>query len=88
MVGIEAPVVIHTPARYPLGGGLLAKKELLMTTKQQLAARLVEKYFSATEIHETGGFVPFIAATDGLTGQQAATVPAEGINSVWAVVIT
>ena len=57
-----------------------------MSTKQQTAALLVKTYFSATEIYETGGFIPFIAATDGLTGQQAAMVPAQGINSVWAVV--
>jgi hypothetical protein len=57
-----------------------------MSTKQQIAALQVKNYFTATEIQETGGFVPFIAATDDLTGQQAATVPAEGINSVWAVV--
>ena len=57
-----------------------------MSTKQQIAAMLVENFFTATELHETGGFVPFVAATDGLTGQQAAKVPAEGLNSVWAVV--
>jgi hypothetical protein len=57
-----------------------------MATKQQIAAQLTKNYFSAITVYETGGFVPFIAATDGLAGQQAATVPAEGINSVWAVV--
>ena len=57
-----------------------------MSTKQQIAATLIKNYFAATNVYETGGFVPFIAATDGLTAQQAATVPAEGINSVWAVV--
>lgn len=33
-----------------------------------------------------GWFSPFITATDGLTAEQAATVPAPRFNSVWAVV--
>lgn len=55
-----------------------------MSTIQQLIASAVEQHFS--EPFGTGGFVPFVAATDGLTGQQAAAVPAERLNSVWAVV--
>jgi hypothetical protein len=34
----------------------------------------------------SGAFVPFAVATDGLTAAQAATAPAPGFNSVWAVV--
>src|SRR5579859_2511295 len=33
-----------------------------------------------------GWFSPFVTATEGLTAAQAATVPAERFNSVWAVV--
>ena len=33
-----------------------------------------------------GWFSPFATATEGLTAQQAATVPAPHFNSVWAVV--
>lgn len=33
-----------------------------------------------------GWFSPFVAATDGLTATQAATIPAPHFNSVWAVV--
>src|SRR5215471_8408648 len=32
-----------------------------------------------------GWFSPFAAATEGLTAQQAATVPAPRFNSVWGV---
>ena len=59
---------------------------MTMSTTQQLAAALVEKTFIATELYDTGGFVPFIAATDGLTAEQAAAVPSERVNSVWAIV--
>ena len=34
---------------------------------------------------EAGAFAHFVTATDGLTGAQAAQVPAERFNSVWAV---
>jgi hypothetical protein len=34
----------------------------------------------------SGAFVPFAIATDGLAAAQAATAPAPGFNSVWAVV--
>lgn len=33
-----------------------------------------------------GWFSPFVTATDGLTAEQAATVPAPRFNSVWTVV--
>ena len=33
-----------------------------------------------------GWFTPFVVAVEGLTAAQAATVPAPGFNSVWAVV--
>jgi len=56
------------------------------STIQHLAASLVEKNFTAIDLQDTGGYVPFAAATAGLSGRQAATVPAEQLNSVWAVV--
>lgn len=40
------------------------------------------RYFSV----ENGAFANFKAATDGLTAAQAAAVPGERMNSVWAVV--
>ena len=56
------------------------------STIQHLAASLVEKNFTAIDLQDTGGYVPFAIATAGLTGQQAAKAPAEQLNSVWAVV--
>lgn len=53
-----------------------------MSTATQLAKAVVE-HFSTTE---SSSFTHFVVATDGLTGEQAATVPAERFNSVWAVV--
>jgi len=35
---------------------------------------------------EHGWFTPFCVATDGLTAAQAAHIPAERFNSIWAVV--
>lgn len=46
-------------------------------------AEALELLFTSTT---PGWFSPFTAATDGLTAQQAATVPAPRFNSVWAVV--
>ena len=57
-----------------------------MSTIQQLIASAVENHFSCSDMQATAGFVHFVTATDGLTGRQAATVPAERFNSVWAVV--
>lgn len=53
-----------------------------MSTIQQLASAL-ETHFSNPE---AAAFAHFVTVTDGLTAQQAATVPAERFNSVWAVV--
>ena len=57
-----------------------------MSLFQQTIAALVESNFATTGIEGSGGCIQFAAATAGLTGQQAATIPAEGLNSVWAVV--
>jgi len=57
-----------------------------MSTIQQLMASAVRNHFSSSDMQETAGFAHFVTVTDGLTGQQAATVPAERFNSVWAVV--
>lgn len=56
------------------------------STIQRLAASLVEKHFTAIDLQDTGRYVPFTAATAGLSGQQAATAPFDPINSIWAVV--
>ena len=53
-----------------------------MSTIQQLASA-VEAHFSNPE---AAAFAHFVTVTDGLTAQQAAAVPAERFNSVWAVV--
>lgn len=47
------------------------------------AAEALELLFTSTT---PGWFSPFAAATENLTAQQAATVPAPRFNSVWAVV--
>lgn len=57
-----------------------------MTTIQQLMASAVKNHFSNSDMKETAGFAHFVTVTDGLTGRQAATIPAERFNSVWAVV--
>ncbi len=54
-----------------------------MTTKQELMAATLELNFSDPF---GGGTIPFVVATDGLTGQQAAAIPGERLNSVWAIV--
>ena len=46
-------------------------------------AMIVERHFAEPE---GGTFTAFVAATAGLTGEQAAKVPAPRFNSVWAVV--
>lgn len=46
-------------------------------------ADAVEQLFSSTT---PGWFTPFVAVLEGLSAQQAAVVPAEGFNSIWAVV--
>ena len=53
-----------------------------MSEAQHLAAAL-ERLFSEPRL---SAFLPFIAATDGLTAAQAAAVPAPRFNSVWAIV--
>lgn len=53
-----------------------------MSEAKHLAAALSE-YFSNPE---NGAFADFSAATAGLTAAQAAAVPGERMNSVWAVV--
>lgn len=53
-----------------------------MSEAKHLAAALSD-YFSNPE---NGAFADFSAATDGLTAAQAAAVPGERMNSVWAVV--
>jgi hypothetical protein len=53
-----------------------------MSEANHLATALSE-YFRNPE---NGAFADFSAATDGLTAAQAAAVPGERMNSVWAVV--
>ena len=53
-----------------------------MSEAKHLATALTE-YFSNPD---NGAFADFSAATDGLTAAQAAAVPGERMNSVWAVV--
>lgn len=53
-----------------------------MSAIQQLASA-VEAHFSNPE---AAAFAHFVTVTDGLSVQQAAAVPAERFNSVWAVV--
>jgi len=51
-------------------------------SKANHAAEALELLFTSTT---PGWFTPFVTATDGLTAEKAATVPAERFNSVWAV---
>jgi hypothetical protein len=53
-----------------------------MSTIKQLAST-VEAHFTNPE---AAAFAHFVTVTDGLSAQQAAAVPAERFNSVWAVV--
>src|SRR5260370_30497206 len=52
-------------------------------SESHYAAEALELLFTSTT---PGWFSPFVTATDGLTAEQAATVPAPRFNSVWAVV--
>src|SRR5258708_12916319 len=52
-------------------------------SKANHAAEALELLFTSTT---PGWFSPFVTATDGLTAEQAASVPAPHFNSVWAVV--
>jgi hypothetical protein len=52
-------------------------------SESRYAAEALELLFTSTT---PGWFSPFVTATDGLTAEQAATVPAPHFNSVWAVV--
>jgi DinB superfamily len=53
-----------------------------MSEATHFATALTE-YFANPD---NGAFASFTAATDGLTAAQAAAVPGERMNSVWAVV--
>src|SRR5215469_12454145 len=52
-------------------------------TEASSIAEALELLFTSTT---PGWFTPFNMATDGITAVQAATVPAQRFNSVWAVV--
>ena len=52
-------------------------------SESHYAAEALELLFTSTT---PGWFSPFVTATDGLTAEQAATIPAPRFNSVWAVV--
>src|SRR5258708_16135069 len=52
-------------------------------SKENDAAEGHELLFTSTT---AGWFYGFVTASDGLTAEQAATVPAPHFNSVWAVV--
>lgn len=58
-----------------------------MSSIQKTISTIIKDSFTTTAIDSSGGFIQFAAATKGLTGEQAATVPAEGLNSVWTVVL-
>src|SRR6266851_5757395 len=58
------------------------KREMTMSQANHVAEALELLFTSTTP----GWFTPFVTATDGLTAEQAATVPAPRFNSVWAVV--
>lgn len=53
-----------------------------MSEAQHLAQSLKRMYFG----NQVDVFAPFEVATDGLTAAQAANIPAEKFNSVWAIV--
>jgi hypothetical protein len=57
------------------------KEEAAMSEALHLAEAL-PRYFTHEKME---AFVNFIVATDGLTAAQAAQVPAEGFNSIWAI---
>jgi hypothetical protein len=54
-----------------------------MSEAQHLAEALTRHFAGSTP---TGAFLPFEAATEGLTAAQAAAVPAPRFNSIWAIV--
>lgn len=49
-------------------------------------ARRLSETLEQLFVHRTGVFLPFAAATDGLSAAQAAAIPAPRFNNVWAVV--
>lgn len=53
-----------------------------MSEANHLSTGLIEAFNSA----KPSAFAPFGAATDGLSAAQAAHVPGERLNSIWAVV--
>lgn len=57
-----------------------------MSIFQQTIAILIESNFASTNVEGSGGMIQFAVATDGLMGQQAANIPSDGLNSVWAIV--
>jgi hypothetical protein len=54
-----------------------------MSEAQHLAEALTRHFAGSTP---EGAFLPFEAATEGLTAAQAAAIPAPGFNSIWAIV--
>src|SRR5688572_24829617 len=54
-----------------------------MSEAQHLAEALTRHFAGSTL---SGAFLPFEAATEGLTAAQAAAVPAPRFNSIWAIV--
>src|SRR5260370_4130766 len=67
---------------FPLQDMRESEKEGSMSEALAIAEALELLFTSATP----GWFSPYALATDGLTAEQAATVPAPRFNSVWAVV--
>jgi hypothetical protein len=59
------------------------RKRAMTMSQANHTAEALELLFTSTT---PGWFSPFVTATDGLTAEQAATVPASHFNSVWAVV--
>lgn len=57
-----------------------------MFTLQQIVASALEGCCAPDGPFGTGGYPHFAVATAGLNGQQAAAVPSERLNSVWAIV--
>lgn len=45
-------------------------------------AEVIEKHFTDPK---PSSFIPFVVVSDGLTGEQAAQIPAERFNSIWGV---
>ena len=57
-----------------------------MSALQQSIASTLEGCCVSNGPYGAGGYPPFDTATEGLSGRQAAAVPGERLNSVWAVV--